>query len=46
MERGLVADIFQEDSNGEESEPDDNKLSFDQVCHKMQGTFKARKIIH
>lgn len=40
MERGLVADIFKEESGEEESDADD-KLTFDQVCHKMEGTLNA-----
>lgn len=40
VERGLVAGLFKAESDEEESEADD-KLTFDQVCHKMEGTLKA-----
>ena len=44
IERGLVADIFKEDSEDEPSEPED-KLTFDQVLHRLAGTTNAQRLI-
>ena len=47
VERGLVADIFKEESDSDDNSDQNNThLTFDQVCHKMEGSIAAEKLIN